>query len=550
MRITIERLVLAAAAVVLLAASPAGAQDPCDGVAPVTPTSLKSVTVATGLVAPVQVVSPPGDADRLFIVQQSGEILFHRRGDPPATLTQFLDITTVFFSGEAGLLSLAFDPNFATNRFFYVFYTESQGGNLSSLVSRFTVSALDPDQVVNNSKVELMKIRKPATSNHNGGQLLFGDDGFLYVFTGDGGGRDDEGTGHAACGNAQALNTLLGKVLRIDVGGVDPAGTAPDTTCMPNFTASTYTVPSSNPFSDGAGGNCNEIFALGLRNPWRASFDSANGDLYIGDVGQDCQDEIDRVTSAASSGANYAWRVMEGNLCFDPNPGTNCAALGVMCGSSPLCNDPGLTDPIHFYNHVGGCGAAVIGGFVYRGCLMPDLHGTYFYGDNCKGWVKSFELDGSGAAINHDDWKDELDPDGSFLFGISAFGVDEQQELYITDAGIGEVVKILPLFTDFQVSGAGSGSPLRLTGASGTWTWEDLESTSMHPVDYYRVYRGVPNGMFSCIHSTLVPEWIGGDPSDPAVGELFAYVVTAVSGGQETASGDPPQTLINPCPAP
>jgi len=196
------------------------------------------------------------------------------------------------------------------------------------------------------------------------------------------------------------------------------------------------------------------------------------------------------------------------------------------------------------------CGGAVVGGFVYRGCKMPALGGTYFYGDNCKGWVKSFELDGSGLPINQDDWTAELDPVGSSI-GVTAFGVDEQQEIYITDANTGEVLKILPLFTDLEVAGPGAGAPLLFSMAPGTWTWEDLEFTTMHPVDYYRVYRGAPNGTFTCIHSTLVPEWTG-DPTIPAIGELFAYIVTAVSGAQETAAGDPdhPHTLFNPCPAP
>jgi len=543
------RFALAAAVMAVLAMVPARAQGACDGVSPVTPTSLKAVAVASGLTAPVQVVSPPGDADRVFIVQQSGEILIKRRGDPPATTTSFLDIP-VLFGGETGLLSLAFDPDFGSNRFFYVFHSESAGGSMvDSVVTRYTVSATNPDAVVNNSDVELMRFRKPQ-QNHNGGQLLFGEDGFLYVFTGDGGGRDDEGTGHAACGNGQALDTLLGKILRIDVGGGDPAGTAPDTTCMANFTASTYNVPSDNPFVDGAGGSCDEIWALGLRNPWRASFDSATGDLYIGDAGQDCQEEVDRVTPAGSSGANYGWRVMEGKNCFDPINPTMCATLGVMCGSSPLCNDPGLTNPVLAYNHPTAiCGGAVIGGFVYRGCRMPALGGTYFYGDNCKGWVRSFELDGGGLPTNENDWTAEFDPVGSFL-GITAFGVDDEQEIYIADAQTGEVLKILPLFTDFEVAGPGAGSPLLVAGSGSTWTWEDLEFSSMHPVDYYRVYRGVPNGTFSCIHSTLDPEWVGGDPANPAAGQLFAYIVTAVSGAEETASGDPPRTLINPCPAP
>ena len=545
--------VYAVVLVLALASVPAGAQD-CTGVSPVNATDLKSVAVVTGLSGPVHVATPPGDTDRLFIVEQSGVIKLHHRGDPAGTTTTFLDISAKVQSAgnEQGLLSMAFDPDFDTNGFFYVNYTTQPAGPFASTsVSRWEVSAGDPDVADGTSETLILLFRQPQT-NHNGGLLLFDDDGFLNIFTGDGGGRDDEGTGHAACGNGQALDTLLGKMLRIDVGGVDPLGTAPDPTCMtPNFTAGTYTVPSDNPFSDGVGFDCDEIFAYGLRNPWRASYDLANGDLFIGDVGQDCQEGVNRVTAAAAIGANYGWRVMEGNLCFNPADPFNCASLGVMCGLSPNCNDAGLISPIVPIAHGAPCDA-LVGGYMYRGCRMSNMNGTYFYGDNCHGWVKSFELDGSGNPINFDDWTAELDPDGSFFFGLASFGEDEQGELYIADAAAGEIVKILPLFTDFEVSGPGAGSPLLLAGSGGDWTWEDLALTSMHPVDYYRVYRGVPGGTFTCIESMADPEWAGGDPSNPTPGNLFAYIVTGVFGTpeQETSSGDPPRTLTSPCPAP
>jgi len=242
---------------------------------------------------------------------------------------------------------------------------------------------------------------------------------------------------------------------------------------------------------------------------------------------------------------------MEGKNCFDPANPFNCATLGVMCGSSPTCNDPSLHDALVDYAHGGpDCAVSVIGGYRYRGCRMPSLDGTYFYGEYC-GWIKSFELDGSGNPINGQDWTSALDPSGGLPFDLLSFGVDAQQEIYIADQS-GSVLKIGPLFTDYEVSGPGAGMPVLLAGGGGDWAWEDLQFTTMHPVDYYRVYRGVPNGNFSCIHSTFDPEWIGGDPDDPFPGELFAYIVTAVSGTpeEETSGGDPPRTLTSPCSPP
>ena len=525
----------------------------CDGVSEVDNTDLKSVAVASGVAAPLFVTSPPGDNDRLFIVEQAGRIRLKRRGDAPAVTSLFLDISgQVLSGGEQGLLGLAFDPNYATSGEFYVNYSSGSfpcglfGSPCEQIVSQFTVSA-NPDVADASSEVILMRIDEPQT-NHNGGWIGFGPDDFLYIATGDGGGADDEGDmippGHGACGNGQNLSALLGKILRIDVLGTDPAGTPPDTTCWTGYSfGSGFTVPSDNPFADGTGGDCDEVWQYGLRNPWRNSFDSVTGDLYVADVGQNCWEEINYVAAADLSDGfpeNYGWRQMEGKQCFDHVSSSNCnPASAPDC--SPACNDSSLTLPVLDYPNPAD-GDSIIGGYVYRGCRMPNFHGTYFYGDNGSGFVRSFEIS-AGAVTNEVDWAAQLGRGANFL---TSFGEDNRGEIYLADAGTGEVLKIMPPCTDFQVSGAGAGS-LFLLNRSGNWSWEDLEFSSMHPVDYYQVYRGVPNGTFTCIHSTLDTTWVAGDLMVPSSGELLAYVVTAVCGAEETSSGDPERTLVSPC---
>lgn len=535
--------------VLLLVSGNAWSQFDCNGVSEADNTTLQAVTIASGLAAPMYVTSPPGDDDRLYIVQQGGSIRIKRRGDPPGATTEFLNISArVKSGGEQGLLGMAFSPDWdpVNGGDFYVNYSVGSslcgiiGGPCEQIIGKFTTN--DPDAAIDNEQI-VMRFDEPQT-NHNGGQLFFGPDGMLYIATGDGGGGGDQ---HGACGNGQILDTLLGKILRIDVNGVDPGSTAPDTGCSGGYTFADPTlfgVPGDNPFRDGPGGDCDEIWAYGLRNPWRNSFDALNGDVYIADVGQNCWEEINYVAAAAASGVNYGWRQMEGSHCFDHLSPSDCdPAVAPDC--SPPCDDPSLTDPVLEYANP-AVGDSVIGGYVYRGCRMPNFRGTYFYGDNGSGIVRSFEISG-GTVTNERDWMTEL---GRAQNSLTSFGEDNRGELYMADAGLGAVLKILPPLSDLEVSGAGAAESFLLS-RTGDWTWEDLSFSTMHPVDYYQVYRGVPNGTFTCIHSTLDTSWpAGGDPTDPAPGQLQAYLVTAVRGAEESSSGQPPRTLSSPCGSP
>jgi hypothetical protein len=338
---------------------------------------LRAQQIVEGLASPVYLTAPKNDP-RLFIVEQAGRIRIVKAGTLLAT--PFLDITSrVVSGGERGLLSLAFDPAYATNGRFYVYYTGAQG---DIFVDRFTVSG-NPD-VANTASDRVLTIQHRANSNHNGGLLLFGPDGMLYLGTGDGGGAGD------VPNNAQNTDVLLGKILRLDV------------TTLP------YTIPAGNPFSGRPGAD--EIWAYGLRNPWRFAFDvppdGSAPQLYIADVGQGAREEVD-VADASSGGRNYGWRTMEGTQCYNPSTG---------------CNQAGLTLPIVEYDHGQGC--SITGGFVYRGAAIPEVRGHYFYSDYCSGWLRSFRLSG-GVAVDQRDWA--LPSIGN----VTSFGVDAAGELYM-----------------------------------------------------------------------------------------------------------------------
>lgn len=539
-------------------ATMAGA-DPCAGVSPVANTSLARVTVASGLTGrPLLVTAPPGDVDRIFIVEQNGFIRQLVRGAAPGGSTLWLDIDARVNSAsdEQGLLGLAFHPDFQSNGFFFVNYTRADG---STVVSRFQtlggspLAAGDPA-----SEKQLLRISQPA-ANHNGGHLQFGTDGYLYIGTGDGGSGGDP---WGACGNGQNRQTLLGKLLRIDVDG--GPGFAPDCGLETNI----YTIPSDNPFAAGAGGDCDEIWSYGLRNPWRFDIDPSTGDFYIGDVGQGCWEEINYVSGSPTcvgganvgqpclidancpgstcgpGGENYGWRQMEGTRCY--NPGQGCNAVNA-ANCLPACNDLSLRLPILDYSRSAG-NCSVTGGVIYRGCRMPNFDGTYFYGDYCAGSVRSFFVN-AGVAANQTNWTALLGAD--LAFDLTSFGRDAQGEVYLLDRD-GLVYKIVPPLPDFEVSGPGAGQPFLLS-RDGDWTWENLQFSSGHPITSYRVLRadiadGVfdPGETFDCVHSTTATSWpLGGDPTVPAADRWLAYVVVARNAGglQTSPGGSPPRTI-------
>jgi glucose/arabinose dehydrogenase len=346
--------------------------------------------VASGLSFPVYLTAPPADLNRLFIAEKTGAIRIVKDG----TLlpTPFLDLSAQVSGGsEQGLLGFAFDPAYASTGRFVVHYTDING---NTHLSTFQVSS-DPDVANPASEHVILAVTQPYP-NHNGGQVAFGPDGFLYLGLGDGGsGNDPQGRG-------QDRSDLLASILRLDV----QAGTS-------------YTVPADNPFV-GEAGVRPEIWSYGLRNPWRFSFDRATGDLYIADVGESRYEEIDVAPSADRSGkgVNYGWKLMEGSHCLN----------------GP-CNESGLALPILEYNHDQGC--SITGGYVYRGSAIPALQGLYFFGDYCQGWVRSLRY-ASQSATEVTDWP-SLRPGGS----ITSFGEDAAGELYVMAAD-GRVFKIIP----------------------------------------------------------------------------------------------------------
>jgi len=348
---------------------------------------LVATPVVSGLSSPVWLTAPPGDP-RLFVVEQRGTIRIVKDGS--LLPEPFLDLRPAVASGgERGLLGLAFHPDYASNGRFYVDYTDPQG---DTRVVAYRVSASDPDRADPASGDTILAVDQPY-SNHNGGLVTFGPDGMLYVGLGDG------GSGGDPRGNGQNRGTLLGAILRLDVDGGSP-----------------YRIPPDNPFV-GQAGFRGEIWAWGLRNPWRYSFDPASGLLYIADVGQNDWEEIN-AEPARSGGLNYGWNVMEGRHCY---------------GSSS-CDAQGLVQPILEYDHRDGC--SITGGFVYRGSAMPDLQGTYFYSDYCSGWLRSLRYDGTAVG-------EERSWDVGSLGQVLSFGEDAAGELYVLSAN-GTVYRLDP----------------------------------------------------------------------------------------------------------
>ena len=348
---------------------------------------LALIEITSGLESPVGLANAGDGSDRLFIIEQKGRIrILHGSA---LSETPFLDLGDRVGSSqnEQGLLGLAFHPQYATNGLFFVNYTDLQG---NTVVSRFAVSA-DPERGDPNSETILLTIPQPA-GNHNGGNLAFGPDGYLYIGTGDGGAAGDK------YGNGQNGATLLGAMLRIDVDHEQ-----------------SYAIPLDNPFT-GDPAVRDEIWAIGLRNPWRYSFDSLSGDLFIADVGQNRYEEINIQEAGSLGGQNYGWPIMEGVHCYPEDR---------------ACDQTGLTLPAVEYEH--GLGCSVTGGYVYRGQQFPGLAGTYLFGDFCSGTIW-------GLASTGDGWK--VDRLAQTDVQISSFGQDEVGELYLLGRNRGTLFKI------------------------------------------------------------------------------------------------------------
>jgi len=356
-----------------------------DTPAPIDGVTLRLEEVARGLSSPVHVTAPSGDP-RVFIVEQTGRIRILENGTLRAE--PFLDIRNKLTAGgERGLFSVAFHPDYATNGYFYVNYTDQAG---DTRVERYRVSA-DRYRADAASARLILSVDQPY-SNHNGGHILFGPDRMLYIAMGDGGSSGDPQR------HGQNRSTLLGDLLRIDVDRGDP-----------------YSIPSTNPFVNMSSAR-GEIWAWGLRNPWRIAFDAETGLLYIADVGQRETEEIN-VVSATQRGLNFGWNIMEGGDCYDASS----------------CDRSGLVLPVVEYNHPEGC--SITGGLVYRGSRLPGLAGHYFYADYCGGWIRSFRYSNGRAEDRH-----EWFPAGT-LSSITSFGSDASGDMYVL-SGAGTVYRL------------------------------------------------------------------------------------------------------------
>ncbi|GAB5472123.1 MAG: PQQ-dependent sugar dehydrogenase [Maribacter sp.] len=323
---------------------------------------------------PLDLQSPNDGTNRIFVVEKPGRIQVFSNATDTSEATLFLDLgNDISTTSEQGLLGLAFHPDYSSNGFFYVYYTPNTG---RSVVSRFSVSASNGSTAERDSELVLLEIPQPFT-NHNGGQIAFGSEGFLYIALGDG------GSGGDPLNHGQTTRSLLGSILRIDVDNREGEAN--------------YAIPQDNPFVDDQGSR-NEIYAYGLRNPWRMSFDSQTDKLWTGDVGQGAIEEIDIITN----GGNYGWKFFEGTECFSGD-----------------CDATGLIPPIFEYDHTNG-DRSITGGYVYRGAALPTLQGKYIYGDFVSGRIWALEEDGSANTL--------LVESG---LAVASFGTDANDELYV-----------------------------------------------------------------------------------------------------------------------
>ena len=406
-----------------------------------------TVRVATGVSRPVFVTAPAGDTNRLFIAEQhTGRIDIMDLSTGSISPTAFLDLTSLATGSEQGLLGLAFDPNYASNGYFYVNVTTSAGSG-DTHIRRYQATG-DPatsNTASIDSEFEILSFNQPQ-GNHNGGWIGFGpNDGYLYIASGDGGGGDDNDSGHTnGIGNAQDItNNLLGKILRVDVHGDDFVGD----------TNSNYAIPANNPFVDKTGDD--EIWSYGLRNPYRSSFDRATGDLWIGDVGQLTREEIDYQPANSPGGENYGWRLREGTI---PTP------TGGVGGAKPADN----VEPIYDYAHVGGSfgGNVVIGGYVYRGSVAA-FQGHYIFSDAGSANIWKLDPDAVDPRASVTRINSLLQADAGSVGGLSSYGEDANGELYLMELG-GEIFRVTTASKDIVWNG--DDASVGTAGDGSNWT--------------------------------------------------------------------------------
>ncbi len=469
------------------------------------PSQVKLTLLAGGFTAITEIANA-GDS-RLFVVDQAGPIKIVQGGS--VLPTAFLDLAgKASCCGEMGVLGLAFHPNYAANRYFYVNYTyRPTPTTLRTRVSRFTTSANDPNVADANSEQTLLEFAQPY-DNHNGGSLHFGADGYLYISTGDGGSSYDPPN------NIQNTSVVLGKLLRIDVNSTAGGD------C--NLAANgRYGIPASNPLRDGARGKCDEIWAYGLRNPWRVSFDRLTHDLWIADVGQGAREEIDVQFPGSAGGLNYGWDCKEGTLTNGTDP-------------SPLCaGNPATVAPIYEYDHSGGK-CSITGGYVYRGPSYAGFYGTYFFADYCSAEMWALKRTGGGQTVQ------KLTISGATLSNPRTFGEDAAGELYVASP-----TTVYKLTDPAAPAVAPQVSILRGSGNTVTLNWSANAADCTYEVHHGAAPYFTPDGLHTEVATVAStspltysdPNGLG-DPNVCNYYDVHAFNCSAISAADVNRTGE------------